>query len=773
MKKQPAAQPPAEFTGLKLRRRPKKAVGLPAIVSSFQQIGKYMTVADGIATMRALNQQGGFDCPGCAWPDPGDDRFPMGEYCENGVKAIAEEAQNATIGRDFFEKNTVAALADLSDFEIGKKGRLGEPMVLRPNSDKYEPISWENAFSLIAENLAKLGSPDEAAFYTSGRTSNEAAFLWQLFAREFGTNNLPDCSNMCHESSGFALSKTIGIGKGTVKLEDFDHAELVIVIGQNPGTNHPRMLAALEKTKQNGGKIIAINPLPEPGLMHFIDPKSPWKMLTGGTPLADLFLQVRINGDVALLQAIAFVILEKEFADPGKFLNHAFIEKNTVGFEEYCQQIIDLDFKKLVEWSGVEESLIRTAAGWITGSEKIITCWAMGLTQHENAVDNITEVVNLHLLTGAIGKPGAGLCPVRGHSNVQGDRTMGIFESPTEAFLKKLDAATGLVSPRKHGFSVVEAIAAMHDGRCKVFIAMGGNFLSATPDTEFTAEALRRAELTVHISTKLNRSHLVTGKTALILPCLGRTDKDFQKSGEQFVTVENSMGVVSSSRGVLKPPSLFLKSEPAIAAGIAASFFEKKGKNSLFDWQKLVENYDHIRDLIEKSIAGFENFNQKVREPNGFYLPNGPRDGQFTTTDRMAHFTKNTAADPLAELETQNPKLKTLLMMTIRTHDQFNTTIYGLNDRYRGILGERRVVLLNAQDIENQGFKPGAVVNLRSHHNGQERLAERFIVVEFDIPRGCCATYFPEANALVPLDKIARGSKTPASKSVVVTLEAV
>lgn len=765
MKKTPAAQPPAEFTGLKLRRRPKKAVGLPAIISSFQQIGKYMTVADGIATMRALNQQGGFDCPGCAWPDPGDDRFPMGEYCENGVKAIAEEAQKATIGADFFEKNSVAALAVLSDFEIGKKGRLAEPMVLRPNSDNYEPISWENAFSLIAENLAKLASPDEAAFYTSGRTSNEAAFLWQLFAREFGTNNLPDCSNMCHESSGLGLSKTIGIGKGTVKLEDFDEAELVIVIGQNPGTNHPRMLAALEKTKLNGGKIIAINPLPEPGLMHFIDPKSPWKMLTGGTPLADLFLQVRINGDVALLQAIAFLLFEKEKSAPGSVIDHDFLKK-TVDFAEFQQNIESLDFQKLVEWSGVAEAQIRHAADLVSTSKKIITCWAMGLTQHENAVDNITEVVNLHLLRGAIGKPGAGLCPVRGHSNVQGDRTMGIFESPTEAFLKKMDGALGIVSPRKHGFSVTESISAMHDGRCKVFIAMGGNFLSATPDTEFTAEALRRTKLTVHISTKLNRSHLITGKTALILPCLGRTDRDFQKGGDQFVTVENSMGIVSSSRGVLRPPSDFLKSEPAIAAGIAAAFFDKKGLKSRFDWQKLVENYDSIRDLIEKAIAGFEDFNQKVREPNGFYLPNGPRDGQFTTADGMAHFTKNEPLDP------RLPDGQ-FLMMTIRTHDQFNTTIYGLNDRYRGILGERRVVLMNAQDIENQRFKSGSVVNLRSHHNGQERLAERFILVEFDIPRGCVATYFPEANALVPLDKIARGSKTPASKSVVVTVHPV
>ncbi len=760
MKKQPAAEPPAEFTGLALRRRPRKAVGVPAILSSFGQIGKYMNLADGVATMRALNQKGGFDCPGCAWPDPDDDRFPMGEYCENGVKAIAEEAQKATIGADFFREHSVSALADLSDFEIGKKGRLAEPMLLRPGAEFYEPVSWDDAFSIIAEELGKLTSPDEAAFYTSGRTSNEAAFLWQLFAREFGTNNLPDCSNMCHESSGYALSRTIGIGKGTVKLEDFDEAELVVVIGQNPGTNHPRMLAALEKTKQNGGRIIAVNPLPEPGLMNFVDPKSPWKILTGGTQLADLFLQVRTNGDVALLQAIAFLILEKRAID------NDFLSK-TMDFDGFAQNIRSLDFQKLVAWSGVPEAQIRLAADWISSSKKIITCWAMGLTQHENAVDNITEIVNLHLLRGAVGIPGGGLCPVRGHSNVQGDRTMGIYESPSEAFLQKLDAATGLKSPRAHGFSVVEAIEAMGDGRCKVFIAMGGNFLSATPDTEATAEALRKTELTVHISTKLNRSHLITGKTALILPCLGRTDRDLQKGGEQFVSVENSMGVVSSSRGVLKPPSAVLKSEPAIAAGIAAAFFEKTGRRTVFDWENLVDDYDRIRDLIEKSIAGFENFNEKVRRPGGFYLPNGPREGRFTTADGMAHFTRNTAIDPRAALADDE-----LLMMTIRTHDQFNTTVYGLNDRYRGILQERRVVLMNRADIERRGLKAGDVIDILGKHGGRERVARRFIVVEYDIPEGCAATYFPEANVLVPLEQIARGSKTPASKSVAVRVRA-
>ena len=733
---------------------------MPAVWSSLGHANKYMKTGQAMKTMFKLNQKGGIDCPGCAWPDPDDDRSKLGEYCENGVKAIAEEATKRRITAAFFQQHSVAEMAKWSDFEIGKKGRLTQPMVLKKGATHYEPISWPDAFQLIAKDLKGLTSPDEAVFYTSGRTSNEAAYLYQLFVREYGTNNLPDCSNMCHESSGKGLSKTVGIGKGSVTLTDLYEAEVIMVIGQNPGTNHPRMLSALERCKENGGKIITINPLPEAGLMKFKNPQRLGKMLGSGTHLTDLFLQVKLNGDIALLKAIMSLLFYEEKKYPEQIFDLDFIVEKTEGYEAFIQDLIKYDFNDLVEQCGVPRAQIKEAVEMLRRSQKIIVCWAMGLTQHENGVANIQEVVNLLLLKGSIGKPGAGTCPVRGHSNVQGDRTVGIWEAPPQAFLDSLEKHFGFKPPQEHGYAVVDAINAMHEEKAKVFFAMGGNFISATPDTEYTAEALRKCKLTVHVSTKLNRSHLIHGEQALILPCLARTDQDMQAAGKQLVSVENSMGVVHSSQGILPPCSKDLMSEPAIVAHLAKATL---GSQSKVDWEKMIANYDEIRNAIEKTIPGFDDYNQRIREPGGFYLPNGARKGEFNTASGKAQFTINAVPD-------NSLKEDEYIMMTIRSHDQYNTTIYGLDDRYRGIYNERRVVLMNEEDIKKKGLKKGQVVHLTSQYKGKKRTANHFIVVPYDIPKQCIATYFPEANVLVPIDSFAKYSKTPASKSIIVKI---
>ena len=754
------AVPPEEFTGIHLNQPKKNSVGFPAIASAIGHAFRYMSPGPVMKTMFKVNQKGGFDCPGCAWPDPDDDRSPFGEYCENGMKAIAEEASSKSIDRFFFEKNSVRKMSEWSDFEIGKKGRLKEPMVIFEDETHYSPISWNEAFNLISEELNGLDTPNEALFYTSGRTSNEAAFLYQLFAREYGTNNLPDCSNMCHESSGQGLSETVGIGKGSVTLEDLHKSELILVVGQNPGTNHPRMLSALEKCKENGGQVVSINPLPEAGLIKFTNPQRPLKMISGGSELSDLYLPIRINQDISLFKALTALMWEAESKAPGTVFDQDFIQEYTLGYDELLEDIKSYDYESLLKDTGLEDELVRKLAQLIIEKKKIIICWAMGLTQHENGVDNIKEVVNILLLKGSIGKEGAGTCPVRGHSNVQGDRTMGIWEAPKPAFLDKLDEVFGIQSPRDHGYPVVDAINAMHEGKAKVFFAMGGNFISATPDTEYTAEALRKTNLTVHVSTKLNRSHLIHGKTGLILPCLGRTEKDVQINGEQFVTVENSMGVVHSSKGVLKPVSYDLLSEPAIVGNLAKITLAGRTK---IDWQGMVDNYDLIRDAIEKVIPGFDSYNERVRKPGGFYLPNGARDRKFNTASGKANFSVLPSRPwTLGEKE--------FLMMTIRSHDQYNTTIYGLDDRYRGIINERRVVLINEKDLKKMDLKAGDIVDIKSVFNGKERFANKFMLVTYSIPEGCIATYFPEANTLVPIDQFAKGSKTPASKSVLVTL---
>jgi molybdopterin-dependent oxidoreductase alpha subunit len=748
-----------DYTGLILKEPKEKSVGVPAIISSIKHMAKYMDPIDAFKLSLKINQKGGFDCPGCAWPDPDDDRSAIGEYCENGIKAIAEEATKKSITANFFATHSVAEISKLSDFEMGKLGRLTEPMVLKEGATHYAPISWQEAFDLMAQVLNALTSPNDAIFYTSGRTSNEAAYLYQLFIRAFGTNNLPDCSNMCHESSGVGLSETVGIGKGSVTLADLYEAEVIMVMGQNPGTNHPRMLGALEKCKENGGKIITVNPLPEAGMVNFVDPQSPLSILKGGTALTDLFVQVKVNGDVAFLKAIMLLLLAKEDAGE-KVIDHDFIKEYTAHYDEFITDIKAHSLEECVEASGVDLATLSQAAELLAAHEKIIICWAMGLTQHENGVGNIQEVVNLLLMRGAIGKPGAGTCPVRGHSNVQGDRTMGIWEAPKDAFLDKLDEVHGIKSPREHGYHVVSAIEAMKAEKGKVFFAMGGNFLSATPDTHYTAEALQNCSLTAHVSTKLNRSHLITGTQALILPCLGRTDKDVQAMGEQFVSCENSMGVVQSSQGILTPPSKHLKSEVAIVAELAAATLGEK----TIPWTEMAGDYDIIREAIEQTIPGFNQYNERVRQPAGFYLPNGARERKFNTETGKANFTLNKVPKhTLAEGE--------YTMMTIRSHDQYNTTIYGLDDRYRGIYNERRVVMMNKEDISARGWKTRQEVTLFSEFNGVKREARKFLVVPYPIPLGNVATYFPEANPLVPIDSFAAKSFTPTSKLVKVTIE--
>jgi len=751
---------PETFEKLTLKAPATNSAGFGGIKAALSHANKYMNTKDAIKVSLKMNQKGGFDCPGCAWPDPDDERSSLGEYCENGLKAMAEEMQNKLINRAFFATHTVDELAALSDFEIGKSGRLAEPMFLPKGATHYQPISWDAAFKKVGHHLNALDSPDEAVFYTSGRTTNEAAFLYQLFVREYGTSNLPDCSNMCHEASGSALSETLGIGKGSVTLDDLYKAELVMVVGQNPATNHPRMLSALEKTKKNGGKIVAINPLPEAGLMKFTDPQNPIKMLTGGTKLSDVFVPITINGDVAFFKALLLKLLAQEEAT-GNVFDKDFIDTYTNGLDAFISDLKTYNFEACLKASGVSRAVFDDVFQLVLNSNKIIICWAMGLTQHENAVDNIRELVNLLLLKGSIGKEGAGTCPVRGHSNVQGDRTVGIWDAAPQAFLDKIEAKYGFKPTAKHGYSVIESIKAMYEQNAKVFFGLGGNFISAVPDTVYAAKALAQCNLTVHVSTKLNRSHIVTGKEALILPCLGRAEKDYQKTGVQTQSVENSMGIVSSTKGILEPCSSELMSEVAVVCGIAHATLKARSK---INWLAYKDDYNLVRDDIAEVVSGFENYNSKLKQPSGFYLPNGARVRDFKTKTGKANFTKN-------KLPNWTLKPNELIMMTVRSHDQFNTTIYGLNDRYRGVFNERRVIFMNREDMKLRSLKTEDVVHLKSEYNGVIREAKFFKVVGYDIPKNCCATYFPETNVLVPLDSFAHTAKTPASKSVRITVQ--
>jgi molybdopterin-dependent oxidoreductase alpha subunit len=743
-----------------------EAAGVKAVLVSLQRGLESMGAVRTAAALARLNQRHGFDCPGCAWPEEHGGR-KLAEFCENGAKAVAEEATKRVVTPEFFARHSIADLEGRPEYWLSQQGRLTHPVVLRQGDDHYRPISWDEAYRLIADELRTLDSPNEAVFYTSGRTSNEAAFLYQLLVRSFGTNNLPDCSNMCHESSGAALVETIGIGKGSVTVEDVTLADLIVIAGQNPGTNHPRMLSVLEKAKANGAKIIAVNPLPEAGLIRFKDPQKVHGVVGHGLPIADEFVQIRLGGDMALFAGVGRLLLEADDAAPGTVVDREFIAAHCANFDEYESRTRAVDIDTVLEATGIDRAQLELVAKMMTASERTIVCWAMGLTQHRHAVPMISEISNVLLMRGMIGKPGAGLCPVRGHSNVQGDRTMGIWEKMPEKFLAALDSRFGIASPREHGVDTVDAIRAMRDGRAKVFMGMGGNFAMATPDTAVTEAALRSCSLTVQVSTKLNRSHVVHGATALILPSLGRTDRDVQNGAKQQVSVEDSMSMVHLSRGSLHPPSDQVRSEVAMVCQLARTLL---GPDHPVPWEQFNDDYDTIRDAIAAVVPDCDDYNRKVRAPDGFQLPHPPRDSrEFPTSTGKANF----AVNPLEWVPVPEGRL---VLQTMRSHDQYNTTIYGLDDRYRGVKGGRRVVFVNPADIERFDLAEGDRVDLVSEFtNGdgqlQERRAKDFKVVGYSTPQGNAAAYYPETNPLVPLDHTAARSNTPVSKAIVIRLE--
>jgi molybdopterin-dependent oxidoreductase alpha subunit len=743
-------------------RTPKKwAGGIPGVLHSLEYAFEQMGGPRSARTLARLNQKHGFDCPSCAWPDP-QHRKKM-EFCENGARAVAEEATTRRVTPEFLASYSVHDLDARTDHWLGQQGRLTEPMHKPADSDHYRPINWDAAYDLIASELNALESPDRAVFYTSGRTSNEAAFLYQLFVRAYGTNNLPDCSNMCHESSGFALSEVIGVGKGSVSLEDLVKADLILVVGQNPGTNHPRMLGTLEDAKRAGVSIVSINPLPEAGLRRFKNPQRPGGLIGRGTTLSDQFLQIRVNGDLALFQALSRKLLDAEDAAPGTVLDHDFIAAHTHGIQDYAAHLRALDWDDVLESTGLPVKAIDRLVERVLRSQRIIVCWAMGITQHKNAVRTIREIVNFLLLRGNMGRSGAGVCPVRGHSNVQGDRTMGIWERPSEAWLDAIRDEFGFEPPRHHGHDVVRSIMAMRDGDAEVFMAVGGNFVAAAPDTATTKAALRRCRLTVQVSTKLNRSHAVTGREALILPTLGRTEIDQQPSGPQFVTVEDSMSVIHASRGRLRPASPLLRSEVRIICELAARTL---GDRVTVPWERFADDYDLVRERFERVVPDCERYRERVATPGGFVLAHNVRDRRrFDTTTGKANFTVN-------ELTVLRPPPRRLILQTLRSHDQFNTTIYGLDDRYRGIEGGRHVVFVSPPDLTDLGLADGQFVDLVSEwDDGVTRRATGFRVVSYPTARGCAAAYYPETNVLVPLESTADMSNQPTSKSIVVRLE--
>ncbi|WP_106538378.1 FdhF/YdeP family oxidoreductase [Haloactinopolyspora alba] len=738
----------------------RSAAGAAGVVHGLKSVLEQSGVRRGVKTLRLVNQQRGFDCPGCAWPEPGKPH--LAEFCENGAKAVAEESTVRRAGPEFFAQHPISELAGYSDHWLGQQGRLTTPMLRDTDDDHYRPVSWDDALGLIADELRALDSPDEAVFYTSGRTSNEAAFCYQLFARSFGTNNLPDCSNMCHESSGAALSETLGVGKGSVSLEDItDHADLVVIVGQNPGTNHPRMLTSLEQAKRRGARIVAVNPLPEAGLQTFRNPQTVRGVVGQGTLLSDLFVQLRLGGDLAFFQAVNHLLVAADEAR-GDVLDHAFIREHTTGFDRSAAAWAELNWDDVRTATGLPDEALQGFVDEVLAADRVVVCWAMGLTQHKKSVPTIREIVNFLLLRGNIGLPGAGACPVRGHSNVQGDRTMGIWEKPPAAFLDALEAEFGFSPPRRHGLDTVDTIRAMRDGRVGVFMAMGGNFATATPDSEATARAMRSVPLTVHVSTKLNRSHTLPGRRSVILPCLGRTEVDRQDGREQFVTVEDSMSAVHASRGTLPPASDELRSEMAIICGLARRVL---GPGDPTPWEEFGADYARVRERISRVVPGFDDFERRVAEPGGFVLPHPPRDSRtFPTADGAARFTTN-------ELEVLRLPPGRLILQTIRSHDQFNTTIYGLDDRYRGIRNGRHVVFVNPDDLRELGIADGTTVDLVGEWSDQERRAPGYRVVAYPTARGCAAAYYPETNVLVPLDHTAEVSNTPASKSVIIRLE--
>jgi molybdopterin-dependent oxidoreductase alpha subunit len=722
----------------------------------------------GARTLLSANQPDGFDCPGCAWPDR--NHASTFEFCENGVKAVAAEATARRVGREFFASHTVTELATHSDFQLEDQGRLTEPMVFDAASDHYVPIGWDQAFALIAGHLNGLADPNQAVFYTSGRASNEAAFLYQLFVREFGTNNFPDCSNMCHEPSGSAMRPQIGVGKGTVTLEDFEKADAIFIFGQNPGTNHPRMLGELRAASKRGAKIVSFNPLRERGLERFADPQDKLEMATmGSTPISTHYFQLRVGGDLSAVKGMMKHLVEQE--DAGRpVLDQAFIQQHTQGIEALLADLRAESWPLLEQESGLSEAQMRAAAEVYLKAERVIACWGMGITQHAHSVATIQMITNLLMLRGNLGRPGAGACPVRGHSNVQGDRTMGIWEKPPAAFLDRLGQVFDFEPPRQPGVDVVESIKLMQSGRAKVFFALGGNFAAAAPDTHETWRALRQCDLTVHVTTKLNRSHIVHGREALILPCLGRTEIDMQAAGPQGVTVEDSMSMVHISLGINPPASEHLLSEPALIARLAAATL---GPRSKTPWLWLVEDYGRIRDKIEAVFDEFQHFNERLKVPGGFRLPNGASDRVWHTDSKKAQFVAHAVPldTPVHRERDRRRDVVVFTLLTTRSHDQYNTTIYGHDDRYRGVFGQRRVVFIHAADIQQLGMKDGDWVDLLTAWNdGVDRRADRFKLVAYDIPRGCLAAYYPETNPLVPLSSISPESGTPTSKSIPVML---
>ncbi|HET8738023.1 MAG TPA: FdhF/YdeP family oxidoreductase [Pricia sp.] len=762
-----------KFSNIQLKEPVRHAAGLLGVRETLKHGFREMGVVRSLRALLDMNQESGFDCPSCAWPNP-ENPSPIAEYCENGAKALADEATTEHIGAAFFAERSVEDLSRLTDYELNKFGRLIEPLVLRPGSIHYEPISWQEAYGLISGELQKLKSPNEAIFYTSGRSSNEAAYLYGMFARAFGTNNMPDCSNMCHESSGVALSETLGIGKGSTKLEDLYEAEVVIVAGQNPGTNHPRMLSALEKCKRNGGKVISINPLEETGLVNFRNPQKIMGILGGGEDMADIHLPVRINQDIPLVKLLIKKLAAMDQWGSGKagtenarpetkvnsVFDHGFLRQYVAGYEALMADIETYDENDLLQRCGIDEGRIENTALLLARKSKIVICWAMGLTQHKNGVANIREYVNLLLLKGSLGKPGAGTCPVRGHSNVQGDRSVGIQHFVDEGLNRRIEKHLGFAPPDTEGVDTVGAMKAMHDGKAKVFVCLGGNFLMAASDTGYTAKALQNCDLTVQISTKLNRTHLVTGKTALILPTYGRSEKDMKNGALRTLTMEDSMGRVRQSRGLLKPASEHIKSEPEMIAELAHAYF--KGKHSV-PWKAMGADYDLIRESIDTVAKGFEKTTERSQGV-GYYLPNNTRNLDFSMLpEGKARLTINPLPDhALADDE--------FMLMTIRSHDQFNTTIYGLDDRYRGVYNERRVLFMNPEDMKARNFKKMDVVDISSNYDHTLRTARNFRVLPYSIPKGDLAAYFPETNVLVPYNHFAEKSKTPISKSIKVQL---
>lgn len=747
------------------------AGGWGALKSTAQHLFKSNNVAKNISNLLKTNQDHGFDCPGCAWGEkhePGRFRF-----CENGAKAVNWEATSRRVGADFFQQYSVSWLNKQSDYFLEYQGRLAEPMRYNAETDHYEPVSWDEAFALIARHLNALDNPNQAEFYTSGRASNEAAFLYQLFARRFGTNNFPDCSNMCHEATGVALSRTIGIGKGTVTIDDFEKADAIFLFGQNPGTNHPRMLETLAAAYKRGARVVAFNNLKERGLERFTNPQSPFEMLSNGsTPTTSHYFMPKLGGDMAVVRGLVKILLarhEQAQSRGESLFDLEFIAQHTEGMDAYLELVKATSWETILEQSGLTQNDLEAAADIYQGAKRVIVTWAMGVTQHKHSVATIQELVNLQLLFGHLGENGAGLCPVRGHSNVQGDRTVGINEKPPALLLENIEKVFGFVPPKEHGHNVVNALQALHRGDSKVFIGLGGNLVAAAPDTDRVAEAMRNSNLTVNIATKLNRSHVNPGKDSLILPCLGRTDIDMQAAGPQKVTVEDSFSMVHASSGRVDMAGEQMRSEPAIIAGIAKATL---GENNPVNWQSMADNYDNIRDLIERVIPGFQDFNQRIEGPGGFYLGNSARDHNWKTPSGKAQISTNALPQSIVPVNTAAmTKKPVFVLQTMRSHDQYNTTVYGMNDRYRGVYGERNIIFMNEKDIEQQGFKAGDLVDVETlWTDNTKREIFGFKIVAYNIPKGNVAAYFPEANALIPLDSKGDFSDTPTSKSIAVLI---